>query len=51
MKEEMKPLTVRIPASLLAQMKEYAQRNNRSLNGEIVTALEEHMKKEQQKRK
>ena len=32
---------------LLEQMKEIAKRNNRSLNGEILTAIEEHLKRYQ----
>ncbi|HEX4205677.1 MAG TPA: Arc family DNA-binding protein [Ktedonobacteraceae bacterium] len=47
MKDEIKPITVRIPAHLLEQMRAVATQNNRSLNGEIVTALEEHVKKQQ----
>ena len=42
----MKPLTIRVPAHLLELMKEAAKQNNRSLNGEILTALEEHIKKQ-----
>lgn len=46
MKDDIKPLTVRFPASLLEQMREVAKQNNRSLNGEILTAIEEHIKKQ-----
>ncbi len=46
MKDDMKPLTIRVPAHLLELMKEAAKQNNRSLNGEILTALEEHIKKQ-----
>jgi predicted DNA-binding protein len=42
-----KALSIRFPAHLLEQMKEIAKRNNRSLNGEILTAIEEHIKKQQ----
>ena len=47
MKDTIKALTLRFPAHVLEQMKEIAKRNNRSLNGEILTALEEHIKKQQ----
>jgi predicted HicB family RNase H-like nuclease len=46
MKDDIKTLTVRFPAQLLEQMKEVAKQNNRSLNGEILTAIEEHIKKQ-----
>jgi hypothetical protein len=46
MKGDMKALTIRLPAYLLGQMKEAAKQNNRSLNGEILTAMEEHIKKQ-----
>lgn len=46
MKDEIKPLTVRFSAYLLEQIRETAKRNNRSLNGEILTAIQEHLKKE-----
>jgi hypothetical protein len=47
MKNDMKALTLRFPAHILEQLKEIARRNNRSLNGEILTAMEEHIKKQQ----
>jgi predicted HicB family RNase H-like nuclease len=46
MKDDIKTLTVRFPAQLLEQMKEVAKQHNRSLNGEILTAIEEHIKKQ-----
>jgi predicted HicB family RNase H-like nuclease len=46
MKDGIKTLTVRFPASLLEQIREAAKQNNRSLNGEIVTAIEEYIKKQ-----
>ncbi|HEX3640951.1 MAG TPA: YlcI/YnfO family protein [Ktedonobacteraceae bacterium] len=42
----MKSLSVRFPAHLLEQIREVAKQNNRSLNGEILTAIEEHIKKQ-----
>jgi hypothetical protein len=46
MKDTIKPLTIRFPEHLLEQIREVAQQNKRSLNGEILTALEEHVKKQ-----
>jgi len=46
MKDETKTLTIRLPAHLLEQIREVAKQNNRSLNGEILTAIEEHIKKQ-----
>jgi hypothetical protein len=46
MKAEIKTLTVRFPAPLLEQVREVAKQNNRSLNGEILTALASHVKKQ-----
>jgi hypothetical protein len=46
MKDDMKALTIRLPIHLLEQMKEVAKQNNRSLNGEVLTAMEEHIKKQ-----
>jgi len=46
MKDNIKSLSVRFPAHLLEQIKEVAKQNNRSLNGEILTAIEEHIKKQ-----
>lgn len=46
MKDDMKALTIRLPAHLLEQIREVAKQNNRSLNGEVLTAVEEHIKKQ-----
>ncbi len=46
MKDNTKSLSVRLPDHLLEQIREVAKQNNRSLNGEILTALEEHIKKQ-----
>jgi predicted HicB family RNase H-like nuclease len=46
MKDEIKTLTIRLPERLLEQMRETAKQNNRSLNGEVLTAMEEHVKKQ-----
>jgi hypothetical protein len=47
-KDETKTLTIRLPAHLLAQMKELAKQHHRSLNGEVLTAMEEHVKKQRE---
>ncbi len=46
MKDEIKTVTVRFPAPLLEQIRVVAKQNNRSLNGEILTAIAEHIKKQ-----
>ena len=45
--KETKSLSIRFPIHILEQMKEIAKRNNRSLNGEILSAFEEHIKRNQ----
>jgi hypothetical protein len=40
-------LTLRLPAEVAAGMKQSAQANDRSLNGEIVRALREYLAKQQ----
>jgi predicted transcriptional regulator len=45
--KETKSLSIRFPAHILEQMKEIAKRHNRSLSGEVLTALEEHIKRNQ----
>jgi hypothetical protein len=47
MTDEIKALTLRFPARVLEQLKEIAKRNNRSLTKEILTAMEEHIKRHQ----
>jgi predicted transcriptional regulator len=47
MKDDMKALTLRFPTSILEQLKEIAKRNNRSLSKEVLTAMEEHIKRHQ----
>ncbi len=45
--KDIKSLSIRFPAPLLEQMKEIAKRHNRSLSGEVLTALQEHIKRNQ----
>jgi predicted HicB family RNase H-like nuclease len=47
MKGMIKTLTVRFPVPLLEQIRAVAKQHNRSLNGEILTAIEEHIKRSQ----
>jgi predicted DNA-binding protein len=42
--KDIKSLSIRFPAHILEQMKAIAKRHNRSLSGEVLTALEEHIK-------
>lgn len=46
MPEEIKPTLVRIPADLKAWLKAQAEKNFRSVNGEIVARLQESMQRE-----
>ncbi|WP_201383953.1 YlcI/YnfO family protein [Ktedonobacter sp. SOSP1-85] len=50
MEHETQSLTVRFPPELLKQMKESAKNNHRSLNGEILKALEDYLKQETKKK-
>ena len=45
--KETKSLSIRFPVHILEQMKELAKRHHRSLSGEVLTALEEHIKRNQ----
>jgi predicted DNA-binding protein len=45
--KETKSLSIRFPVHILEQMKELTKRHNRSLSGEVLTALEEHTKSNQ----
>jgi predicted DNA-binding protein len=45
--KDIKSLSIRFPAHILEQMKAIAKRHNRSLSGEVLTALEEHIKRYQ----
>ena len=42
-----KSLSIRFPVALLEQMKAIAKQHNRSLSGEVLTALEEYIKRNQ----
>lgn len=55
MEQEQKPaqvsINVRFPADLAAQVKQVAQEENRSLNGEILWALRDYLARRQRKQK
>jgi predicted DNA-binding protein len=45
--KETKSLSIRFPVHVLEQMKDIAKRQNRSLSGEVLTALEEPINRNQ----
>jgi hypothetical protein len=49
--EEMptKSVSIRFPADLLEGLRKTAKQHNRSLNGEVITAIRDHIKKSQNK--
>ena len=46
---ETKPFTIRITLALLEEIRVLARDHNRSLNGEIITALREYVARQKQK--
>jgi predicted transcriptional regulator len=44
-----KALTIRIALDLLEEMRAIAQQHNRSLNGEILTALRDYVTRQKQR--
>ncbi len=42
-----KSISIRFPLDLLARLREAAKQHDRSLNGEVLTAIREHLKKSQ----
>ncbi len=44
-------LTVRLPAQMHTALVEAARRHNRSLNGELLTAVGDHLKKSQKEQR
>ena len=49
MEKQEKAFTIRIALDLLEEMRALAREHNRSLNGEILTALREHVTRHKQK--
>ncbi len=50
MKTQEKSVSIRFPLNLLAQLKQVAQDNNRSLNGEVLTIVRAHIEKQQKQK-
>jgi len=50
-KKDTKSLSIRIPIHLLEEIREAAAQHNRSINGEILTALENHIKKSKKEKR
>ena len=46
-----KSVSIRFPIGLLTHIKDVAQGNERSLNGEVLIAVREHIQREEAKRK
>ncbi len=46
MEKKDKTLTVRLPAEVLKEMRDLADAHTRSLNGEVLVALREYIKRE-----
>lgn len=46
-----KSVSIRIPVDMLAELHKVAKQHNRSLNGEILTAIGDHLKKSQKEQR
>jgi hypothetical protein len=42
-----KSLSIRFPVAMLEELRQVAKQHNRSLNGEILTAIRDHIRKSQ----
>jgi len=51
MEKQEKTLTIRLPAELLKDMRELAQEHTRSLNGEILVALRDYVRRNKPEQK
>ncbi len=49
--KETKSLSIRIPLPLLEEIREAAKQHNRSLNGEILTAIADHLKRSKKEKR
>jgi hypothetical protein len=45
-----KSFSIRLPVEMLDALRQVARQHNRSIHGEILTALAEHIKKSQKER-
>lgn len=50
-KNKEKSVSVRIPIDLLEEIRKVARQNNRSLNGEILTAMRLHVSQDKEREK
>jgi predicted transcriptional regulator len=48
-KENETRITIRFPSALVEELKQIAVQNSRSLNGEVVQAVREHVKRQKAK--
>lgn len=48
-KVQTKSVSIRFPVDLLEELHQVARRHNRSVNGEVLTAVREHIRKSHQK--
>ena len=46
-----KSVSIRIPVDVLEELHAVASQHNRSLNGEVLTAIREHLKKSQKEKR
>jgi hypothetical protein len=49
--KDTKSVSIRFPLDLLYVLREIARKNNRSLNGEVIEALQNHAVQQKKKRK
>jgi len=50
MDKQEKSVSIRFPLDILEELRKVAQQNNRSLNGEVLTAVRIHIKQQKRKR-
>jgi tartrate dehydratase alpha subunit/fumarate hydratase class I-like protein len=46
-----KSVSIRIPVDVLAELHKVAKQHDRSLNGEVLTAIRDHIKKSQKEKR
>ena len=51
MEKSEKSVSIRFPVDLLEDMRKIARENNRSLNGEVLTALRAHVERTKKRKK
>ena len=50
MERQEKSVSIRFPVDLLEQLKQVAQENNRSLNGEVIMLVRTHVEKQRKQK-